>query len=228
MLQIFIPNKNRSSIIFGKRGSGKTILIESLILSHISLFSRIVFLMCTDDPDDYKLLRHRNDEKCSISFLKMDAEKLCELRQETQHFIKNYPEFNGRLLLVLDDPLGSNFDTKQLQAQIAEILYNGRHYINFIMSSQSVTRISSDLRSNFDNVFVKYFKSTQSLKNIYRTFIDGDESKLFIKKCKEMWKNNKYSSLFIDHDDELYIINHDLPIEGKKKTMKISFIMSKF
>ena len=227
-MDIFEPGKNTSVLILGKRGAGKTFTLESILLSSLGYFVRVVFFMCTDDPRDYNVIRHLNSEYLSIEFKKMTDVNLKEFREQTMEIVKKYPSLNGKICCVLDDPLGSYFDTKKTQTELQELLFNGRHYVNLLLSSQSILRLKTDIRANFDHIFIKYFKSNRTLKTIYYSFIDEDRVKDFITKMKEVWQDYRFATLWIDADDNVNTLAINKTLKKTQNGRKLQCEISEF
>ena len=204
-MNIFKPDTNRSFLIFGKSKSGKTTFINNIINIYKNQFQLVIFLMATNDPSDYKQFKEKRYAK-RIRFDRLTAEHLIFYKDHVMEMVKENPELIGKILIVLDDPLTSNFDTRKIQRQISDMIYNGRHYFSYILSSQSLRDINISFRSNFDQVFLKYFKSSKILNLYHASYIGDDYCKRFVAKMREIWRSDKYTTLMLNDNDELKLV----------------------
>ena len=204
-MNIFKPDNNRSFLIFGKSKSGKTTFINNIINIYKNQFQLVIFLMATNDPNDYTQFKHERYAK-SIRFDRLTVENLIFYKESVMEMVKENPELIGKILIVLDDPLSSNFDTRKIQREISDMIYNGRHYFSYILSSQSLRDINISFRSNFDQVFLKYFKSSKILNLYHASYVGDDYCKKFVAKMREIWRSDKYTTLMLTDDDELKLV----------------------
>lgn len=212
--------KNISILLLGSRGSGKTYFAEKLLLESICNFRKIICLSCTNDPNDFKdlLENHKNifykDQLNSINLA--NAIRFCETTYENK-LMKNQNKCN---IIFVDDPFGPTFEKKELFTQLGTLLYNGRHYTNFIINAQDIRKIDNGWRNNFDIIMIKKMRNNNDLSLIYKNFYTGElEKDEFIQLLKNVWdesedEKNKFNTIMLNKNDKLYYVPYyATPIE---------------
>ena len=137
--------QHRTILLIGKRGTGKSVLLEDL-LYHLrnKLDFGLAFSPTRDSLDMFE--KHMPSSWLHDQFNGAKIDQLCSMQ-------RNSPKEKKRnLLLVLDDMMADKRVLKSVG--IRDIFFNGRHeYITYISSQQYCLDMPPDLRSNIDYVF---------------------------------------------------------------------------
>ena len=134
---------HRVILLIGKRGTGKSTLMEDLLQYMTHIDYALCFSPTQDSLDMYA--RHMPASWTHTEFDPARIENLVTLQRATPKERKRH------VLLVLDDCAADKRVTKS--AAIRDLFYNGRHqYCTFVMSMQYCLDLGPDLRSNIDYV----------------------------------------------------------------------------
>jgi hypothetical protein len=147
---------NPAIVILGKRGSGKSILSRDLIRNFsdipvgiiISATEKVDPFFSQFFPDAFIY----NEVKPDI-FRKIMKRQVLIKRKQAEKRLQG-KRIDTRILLMMDDCLASakQWGKDELMKQI---LYDGRHFdITYILTMQSPLEIPSNIRNNFDYVFL--------------------------------------------------------------------------
>jgi hypothetical protein len=155
--QDIIPRTNSNSIFSGASGSGKSILMVSLILKFypIGTFDRIVLISPTCKGDDIqKQLHHLIDEDDLIDDLKTAGKFLEELYVEQREIIEAESASEApRLLVIFDDCVADKSFTK---LEIFTKFFITSRHVNatVFLATQSWTACPRRCRLQCSNVFM--------------------------------------------------------------------------
>ena len=146
---------NPAILVIGQRGSGKTTLIKDIIRKKGYDMQKDVYVFCPTDRFYNSYSEHINALNVYYNY---ESSVVANILKEQQE--------NKRQIVVVFDDCILNAKTQEL----AELLYNGRHYgISYIWSTQTAINISPDLRLNMDYVFL-IGTNTSNLKKIYNHY----------------------------------------------------------
>ena len=156
-----------SILIIGKRGSGKSYVIDNILRSFTKKYAHADISIISPTERMNPFYKHRYPN----ATIKYDIENnfLKEIIYDSSIAIEE--KSNKNKILVLDDCLYR----KKAWAKdelIREIIMNGRHYrIPYILTRQFPTGdITPDLRSNFDYVFLLRDDSTINKKKLWDNY----------------------------------------------------------
>ena len=185
-------------LIYGTTGSGKSCFIQEIILKNIDKLDVIFILTSTNDLKDYKKLRDpKNPQNRKVKIIDFNSRTIYAVLK----FVK---EKEGiKPLIILDDMLTPETSKKEIDGQIANMLYNGRHYSHIICSTQNLIFFDPWRRSCFNIAVLKYTKSSDNVKRFHKCFIDDDYRKEFVETIRKQWKINKYISVIVDENDNI-------------------------
>lgn len=134
---------HRTILLIGKRGTGKSTLMEDLLQHMTYVDYAMCFSPTQDSLDMYQ--RHMPASWTHADFDPARVESMVALQRATPK------ERKRNVLLVLDDCAADKRVTKS--AAIRDLFYNGRHqHCTFVMSMQYCLDLGPDLRSNIDYV----------------------------------------------------------------------------
>lgn len=154
-------------LIIGKRQSGKSWLIRSMI-SHLSQNKKITkFIVFA--PNKFDQFYEEFIPRENIYFeLKNDLIKNILEKQRQDYNTKGKQD---NICIVLDDCFGYHGGCT-IDETISELLFNGRHYcITTILSMQYPLGIKPELRCNFDYVHLFADDSISNQKRVYEQWI---------------------------------------------------------
>tara|TARA_Y100000741_G_scaffold68666_1_gene49733 strand:- start:56 stop:904 length:849 start_codon:yes stop_codon:yes gene_type:complete len=137
---------HRTILLIGKRGTGKSVLLEDLLGA---MRERVDFAMCFTPTQDSRDMfeRHMPPSWVHGEFDEGKIDTLCSFQRTKQADRKR------NVLLVLDDMMA---DKRVLKStKMRDIFFNGRHeHVTYISSQQYCLDMPPDLRSNCDYVMV--------------------------------------------------------------------------
>lgn len=136
---------HRTILLIGKRGTGKSVLLEELLWA---MRDKVDFSLCFTPTQDSRDMfeRHMPSSWIHSDFDGARIEQLCA-------FQRSKPTDKKRnVLLVLDDMAA---DKRVVRSTgMRDIFFNGRHeHITYISSQQYCLDMPPDLRTNVDYVF---------------------------------------------------------------------------
>ena len=155
----FKPNESTGPVIIllGKRGSGKTFLINDLLFYHQDIPIGVV-IAGTEEANGFygkvvpKLFIHGEYNSAIIeNILKRQRSVLKQVKKELEAFKKT--NIDPRTFVILDDCL---YDASWARDKLMRLLFcNGRHYkILLVIAMQYPLGILPMLRTNIDYVFI--------------------------------------------------------------------------
>ena len=158
-----IPKLLTSSIICGRSGSGKSVLI-SFLLNAEQCFKNVFDMVCLVSPtatsDDVQKSFPVTDEVCICDDLEKAPEFIQTLMDKQKELIKENGASDSPLLcLILDDVAGS---TKFLNTkQFTKCFTQSRHYnMTVFVLTQQYKNIPKRARMQANNIF--FFKSPET------------------------------------------------------------------
>ncbi len=163
--------KNNSTLMLGKRGNGKSWICRSL-MKHMSDIPCGIVIAPTEKvasdpfyesfvPNTYIYYNFTTD---IIERLLVRQDAMIEKMREKQKYGKT---IDPRTFILMDDCL-SQKKTWSNDPTIHELLFNGRHYqITYILTSQTTMGPSSEIRNNFDYVFILASDNHADMKKIH-------------------------------------------------------------
>lgn len=165
-------------VAIGKRGSGKSSIIEDLLYHLRGL--RAVICMCPTEDSNGTFKKHIHE---LFIYDKFDEDVISNVIKNQKAIVK-YLTKNGidpktrpeiGIGLILDD---LNCDPKVLKNPlIAEILFNGRHlHITLIMTIQYMMTLPPNFRTNIDFLFVCRESKQDNIKRLYQYFFSMFEN----------------------------------------------------
>ena len=193
-------------LIFGNSGSGKSILIQHIIMKNLPILDYVFILTSTNDLADYQHLRKNK----KILFLDFNEENI----NKTMLILKSGKLKNG--VCVMDDMIVAKSKRSRIQDCIDNLLYNSRHFCNVILSTQNLIFFDPWQRNNFSTVILKYCKY-HGIDQFYRNYIQENNRRDWIENLRKEWQANKYMSVLIDSDDKLYKFAIKLKPSPKQK-----------
>jgi len=161
-LSSYGPNHAPSILIIGKRGSGKTNLINETFLKNRNV---VVFSKPMERSGDHSFYKSKGLE------VHEDTKILRLLMRDQLDSVKNiqYKDIDTNLTIIFDGfPIIS---LKQIDG-LKELLINGRHYnITVIISLQYLPVIDVEYRANIDKIIL-FKTSSISIDRIHSYFSD--------------------------------------------------------
>jgi GTPase SAR1 family protein len=194
--------KTRSSyLIIGEKHSGKTTLIKELIhYFDKDCNIKTGFIYCNSKSD---LSVYNNF--CSNTFIYNDFNLMLEKAiNKQEQFNKEYKtgkhketyEKDSSLLVVIDDIIDMSLVTNN--THFMNIIFNGHYYnITLIISIQSVNIFPSNLRQNFNMIFLFNTDNEREIKQIYYSFGGIYPSEKIFKSVLQEYTKD-YQTLIID------------------------------
>ena len=172
-LDEFIDNRPYfTSIVCGKRGSGKSTLMKDVLFNlHKRGVPRVVIFSATEEANSFyssfvpPLFVYKGLDVKHLERIVEDQKKLT-MRIKCGELP---PETDISLVLLLDDVA---YEKKTLNSPIMkELFYNGRHYrIILILSLQYLIDLSVGLRSNVDIGFFLKDNTKRNIEKVYDCF----------------------------------------------------------
>lgn len=165
----------RVILVVGKRGSGKTTLIKTLLFEMRHKIEFVIsYVGSQDTVNEFKefipeCLIHTAWNPASIEILI----KLQEIWKKMNMLQNPNGEYKDRSILVLFDDMQADKDWMKSKT-IVDLHCNGRHYgITFINAAQYMMAIPTEIRSQVDYVFAFYDQRPQMQKRMYDQFFGG-------------------------------------------------------
>lgn len=193
--------------VIGKRGSGKSVFIEDLMLHLRNLFPVVTVVSTTDELNNTfgkhipAMLIHNNYSSELIKDILDRQRRIIE-------YNKNHPQntVNPNLLLILDDIQGT---TKKIRndTMLDTIYTTGRHYhITLISAMQYVNGLTPTQRSNTDLICLSRDNNRENQRKLYNAFAGmfdnfSDFQQTFVSLTENhgvMIINNREQSMDID------------------------------
>jgi hypothetical protein len=167
--QEFTLSKEYSSIcIIGKRGSGKTLVVQNII-DNLNVSDKFIENTLIIDPtEQYSKSYGPKYQKAQIHFNYNSTileEYLAKIKSLSSD---DFAKFSG--CVVLDSCLASK-STWTKDRSIFELLFNCKHYhLTLIMTMQFPMAITPEIRSNFNSVFLLNDDFVLNQKKIYEHY----------------------------------------------------------
>ena len=156
---------NPQILIIAKRGSGKTVLVSSIIkyLEKTGCKPGVII-----SPTDKRCPLLSTEHPSHTIKYEVNNELIGSVLSRQETMIKQ--KVDARTSLVLDDCINSN-KTWTKDDKIMEMFFNGRHYkLSTITAVQYPLGFSPELRSNFDYIFILAEDFTSNIKRIYEQY----------------------------------------------------------
>lgn len=207
--------------VIGKRGSGKSVFIEDLMLFFKNMFPVVTVVSTTDQLNNTfgkhipAMLIHDNYSSDLI-------EHILDRQRRIIEYNKQHPQnqVNPNLLLILDDIQGTTTKIRN-DTMLNTIYTTGRHYhITLISAMQYVNGLSPTQRSNTDFICLSRDNNRENQKKLYQCFAGifstfAEFQKTFIQLTENhgiMIINNREQSM--DLDKCVYWYRVDMNKEG--------------
>lgn len=182
------------TVVIGKRNTGKSQLIKSILYANKDIPSGIV-ISPTDAGNSFYssfcpeiFIHYQYNPKLLKNIIKRQKKK-----------IKKYGKIpNNDFFIVLDDCM---YNTRAINRDVhlREIFLNGRHLqIYLIMSVQYVMDLPVSLRSNIDYVFCMKENNLQNIDKLYKSFFGVFPSKSSFTQAFSKMTDN-YGSMVLDN-----------------------------
>lgn len=181
--------KEATILTVAKRGSGKTVLCVDLLGHYRNIPAGMVIsptekfngMYAPHFPD---LFVHYEVSQKLLARLLLRQDIMIE---KTKKYAKQNRTLDPRVLLLMDDCMGKAQSWNKL-VEISEIMMNGRHYqITFILTTQYGMKVPSELRTQFDYIFMLKEDNVRALENLYIGFAGifptAAEFKSVFRKC---------------------------------------------
>lgn len=207
--------------VIGKRGSGKSVFIEDLMLFFKNMFP-VVTVVSTTDQLNNTFGKHIPAMLIHDNYSSELIENILNRQRRVIEYNKQHPtkQVNPNLLLILDDIQGT---TKKIRNDIMldTIYTTGRHYhITLISAMQYVNGLTPTQRSNTDIICLSRDNNRENQKKLYQAFAGifntfAEFQKTFIQLTENhgiMIINNREQSM--DLDKCVYWYRVDMNKEG--------------
>lgn len=207
--------------VIGKRGSGKSVFIEDLMMYLKNIFP-VVTVVSTTDQLNNTFGKHIPAMLIHDNYSSELLEKILDRQRRVIEYNKQNPhkQVNPNILLILDDIQGT---TKKIRNDIMldTIYTTGRHYhITLISAMQYVNGLSPTQRSNTDLICLSRDNNRENQKKLYQAFAGifssfAEFQKTFIQLTENhgvMIINNREQSM--DLDKCVYWYRVDMNKEG--------------
>jgi len=186
------PEKNFGSskiVVIGKPGSGKSILITSILYHKRNLIPTALVMSGTEDSNHH----YQSIIPSTFVYNKLDTTKMKDFRGRQKIARKYLP--NPWSLILLDDCTDS---PSILRTPLFQDYYkNGRHWnMLFVVSLQYCMDILPSIRTNIDGVFILRETNLKNRKALYENYAGVIPSfKLFIALMDSLTED--YTALYI-------------------------------
>ena len=184
---------DRIAVLVGKRGSGKSVLMEEILQNLSKEFDVVIGMSPTQSTRD-TFAKHIPE--CLI----YDNLNLTLLENIVAQQRENAKKgIYKRIGLVFDDCL---YDKKQFREKvIRDIFMNGRHYKLFVLiCAQYLMDLEISLRSNVDYLFTCKETSTNNKKRLYNDFFSAFSTPHSFEAALEDCTNN-YAVMVLDNSN---------------------------
>ena len=169
-----IPD-DRTVLMLGSRGAGKSFLIKELMYTHRDIPLVIVASATEECNRCYHgyiprpFIHYAYSQEMMRNLIARQKRSIKHLRREQKAFEEGRgpkPTLDPRVMLILDDVL---YDKSWLNSQeIRELYFNGRHLkILSVVTSQTVLGLTPQLRSNVDFVFILKERKYNNRRKLY-------------------------------------------------------------
>jgi hypothetical protein len=182
---------HRTVLIVGRRGSGKSTLMEDLLMHMARRVDFGLFFTPTEESATV-FRRHAPESWCYDSFNQPKIEEMLGMQRDLSRTNQQ-----RSLLIVLDDCM---YDKKVLKSTcIRDLHMNGRHLrVQFVTCVQYLMDVGPELRSNIDYVFCLkepiYSNQVKLWKYFFGVFKSFDDFASVLARC-----TSNYSCLVLDN-----------------------------
>jgi hypothetical protein len=192
-----LPQHPFLTYIFSMRGSGKTTLIQWLLLKYKNVFHKIFYFCPTLDADGWDHFKIENEKICSDYTDKKFDEIINEISTKSQGL---------RCLIVIDDMSGSAI--YKPTSSLARFSYIHRHKpsdetgTSILFVSHKYKQLVPGLRSNMTDLIFFHPSSETELDQIAEDNADGLDKKFFknmIRECTAI----KYNFFYIKRSEPI-------------------------
>lgn len=197
---------NRKSFmmgIIGKPGSGKTSVIQELLLNPDLLcgYFEIIIIFSPSKFDFIECIENEN------WFSNFSIEILEEIIEMIQNLIKDEIKKEIKILLIFDD-LISSFKSWKTSPKLMSFFFNRRHLlpynseISIILTTQRYAVIPINFRACLNDLIIFRLNDRD-----YRFIKEDSVGNLSIKTINNSWLTNDHDFIYISLNDGLYYKN---------------------
>jgi len=195
--------------VVGKKQSGKTELVQALLVSNLKHYARIIVYAPTKVFGYFDWLP-RTHPRSQINS-EATTEEILEIWNRQKDLAIEYKNRNRqipKLLLVFDDYIDLDVDWKN--SEIKSMVLNGRHYGgSFIFSNQDSNQGEKKIRGNMDYTIIKnVFRQEMDIIGTNMCPCDWDVSE-FRKASHDWIQQSKANSVMYD-SSRLYKLTNNI------------------
>jgi hypothetical protein len=180
-------------IMIGRRGTGKSYLIQDLLFFHQDIPSGIV-ISATEASNGFFgdfipkiFIHHEYNAQTVVNIIRRQTELLKILKKKKREY-GNIDDADPRTFLIMDDCLFDNKWTKDVAMRY--IFLNGRHLrVIFILTSQYPLGIPPQLRTNVDYIFILKDPILRNRKILHENYAGMVPFEVFNKMMDNCTKN---------------------------------------
>lgn len=200
-----------SLLVFARKGSGKTILVQNLLKWYFSLFDNIFIFSPTIKLDfAWKELLKRMDIPKENIYTAFSETKLNTIFSQIQDV--NGGEMKdidmAHTLIIFDDIIEGLPKNKKISV-INKLAFNHRHYkLSHIIVSQAYKKVDCNIRSNTSGVILFNTDNIAERMKILEELSGNLGMKRFVKIWYECCKE-KYNFCFLNYDNRKIYHNFD-------------------
>jgi len=156
-------NGSSKIVVIGKPGTGKSILIGSLLYNKRTLIPTGLIMSGTEDSNHY----YQNIFPSTFIYNSLQTEKMKDFRSRQKVANRYLP--NPWSLLLLDDCTDTPATLRTPLFQ--DYMKNGRHWnILFIISLQYCMDVLPSIRTNIDGTFILRESNLKNRKSLYENY----------------------------------------------------------
>ena len=204
-------------ILYGKKYSGKSVLLKHIIWSYRNHFQYIVVFSGTSDVNgayDFLPKQHVHN-KYEPEVMKSIIEKQKDLKKRGK---------DVQALIIFDDCLGNGFDwKKQKDSELVTLASSNRHWnISLAISTQGPRMIPPIFRNNVDAAFI-HRSLNQSVDDLYQIYstMGKKEWTEFVHKNTQNWRIIYFNAKATDPADTLSVFT--IPEAFMEKRFKLLY-----
>lgn len=183
-----LERKMLFTAVFGKRGSGKTTLVRSLLKEEMKKKTYDYFIIFKNSPSQEYMIN-------SFNFNFEHLEKLLNFqeRQIKKGIFKP-------IFIIFDDCFTSFIYTnKKKNKLVRNLFFNGRHFlIGVCLVSQYMNLLKSEIRANIDKLYIKYTLNMNVIDKFIEDYGDKYQKKYYYHEITRTFKTNHYSTFLFD------------------------------
>ena len=192
-----------SLLVFARKGSGKTILVQNILTYYFSLFDNVFIFSPTITLDfAWKELLKKLDIPEENIYTRYSETVLNSILQQIKDIngVKDMKDIDMTHTLIIFDDIIESLPKNKKVSVINKLAFNHRHYkLSHIIVSQSYKKVDCNLRSNTTGVIL--FQTDNIAERL--KIMEELAGNIGMREFEKLWYNcckEQYGFMFINYD----------------------------